>query len=68
MLVVGDGMCVIDDGLLLLPIVGIGWYAFGVNLPLLLCFFLGVGVYWLDSWLLECVLLLGCMGDGYWWG
>ena len=67
MLVVGDGQCVIGDDLLLLPIVGVKWYAFDVDLPLLPCFFLGVGAYWLNSWLLECVLLLGCIGVGYWW-
>ena len=31
---------------------------------LLPCFFLGAGAYWLNCWLLACVLLLVCLGDG----
>ena len=45
----------------LLLVVGVGWYALGVNLLLLLCFFLIASAYYLISSCLN-VLLLVCMG------
>ena len=45
----------------LLLIVGVGWCTLGVDLLLILCFFLGACVYWLNPQFLDYVLLLVCM-------
>ena len=48
----------------LLLVVGIGLCAPCVDLLMLPCFFLSGALYWLNSWLLECVFLLVHMGVG----
>ena len=48
LLVVGARQCTAGDGLLWLPTTGGGQCAPGVDLVLLLCVFLGLGLYWLN--------------------
>lgn len=38
------------------------WGVLEIDLLLLLCVLLGASAYWLNSWVLEYVLLLVCIG------
>lgn len=60
LLTVGAMRCTLGDSMLLLLVASARRCALGVDLLLLPCFFLGVSVYWLNSWLLEGMLFLIC--------
>ena len=58
--------CSHGDGLLFLPNVGVGQCTISVDMLPHPYFFLDASEYWLNSWLLGCMLMLVSMGVGCW--